>query len=104
MVEKNAEELRESLNEWLDNMMEVYGSVREEWEENDVVQPFPNAKISFHCTDCGNCCDFTDRQFGLIQLIWLLDTITYKEKTSHFLRISSSSRSEDIGYGPHRKR
>ena len=54
------DELQEYLNGWLDAMMEVYGAVLEEWEENNVIQPKEGAHINFECNNCGKCCDFSD--------------------------------------------
>jgi Fe-S-cluster containining protein len=55
--EKNIE-LEDYINTWLDQMMEVYGVILEEWEEYDVVKPVPGAHVEFNCNDCGKCCEF----------------------------------------------
>ena len=42
-----AETLERHLNGWLDAMMEVYGDILAEWNENDIVQPWDEAKTDF---------------------------------------------------------
>ncbi|WP_371805719.1 YkgJ family cysteine cluster protein [Candidatus Lokiarchaeum ossiferum] len=58
MSSSENEEIRDYFNGWLDAMMAVYGEVLEEWEENNYVQPFPDAQVTFKCNDCGKCCNF----------------------------------------------
>lgn len=58
MDEEIEEEIREEINFWLDANMEVFGEILEEWENNNYVQPYPNAKAHFKCNDCAKCCNF----------------------------------------------
>ena len=57
--EKNIE-LEDYINSWLDQMMEVYGGILEEWEEYDIVKPVPGAHVEFNCNNCGKCCEFRE--------------------------------------------
>lgn len=54
------EELHEFFNTYLDTIQQVFGEILSEWDENDYVQPIPDAKTEFQCNNCGKCCQFTD--------------------------------------------
>ena len=58
MDENLEEELTESFNDWLDAHMEIFGTILQEWEDNNYVKAVPGAQAEFRCNDCGKCCNF----------------------------------------------
>lgn len=57
---KPKEELLEILEVWLESMTEVYNNILRDWQDNQVIHPFPNAQSHFSCNNCGKCCKFDD--------------------------------------------
>ena len=58
MSKENYIELEDYLNSWLDQMMEVYGGILNEWEEYDVVKPVPGAHVEFKLNNQGAIGEF----------------------------------------------
>ena len=80
MSEEERIEAEEYLEYWLENMMEVYGDILDEWQSNEIVQERPDASVDFACNNCGKCCEFEDHYVWIYPsdlTVWLknIDTI-----------------------------
>jgi Fe-S-cluster containining protein len=74
--ESSNEALDEYVQEWLDTMLETYGEIFQDWNENNIVQPYPDAQTHFECNQCGKCCEFTDYWVWVYPsdiLMWMKD-------------------------------
>jgi Fe-S-cluster containining protein len=73
------DELTEYVNGWLDGMMNVFGDILKEWEENKIVRPRSGSRVSFACNNCGKCCNFSNHWVWVYpsdMIKWLQDLET----------------------------
>ncbi len=97
------EKLRTYLNNWLDGMMEVYGDILQEWDENNIIKPRENCKAQFKCNNCGKCCDFSDHWVWVYpsDIVSWLKKLNKEEIIPLFLGILFPVQDQEgnIGYG-----
>lgn len=103
MSKMEIEELRQQVNSWLETMMDIYREILEDWETHEYVKPFPNAKITFQCNDCGKCCNFREHDVWVYpsDMVNWLDNLTDEKYVPLFLTaIFPKHDLDDIqGYG-----
>ncbi|MBD3350376.1 MAG: hypothetical protein GF364_02715 [Candidatus Lokiarchaeota archaeon] len=95
MKKVRREELLDKIEAWVDSHSEVFNNIREDWEEYNIIKPVTDARQSFKCNHCGECCSYSVEVFPLDIIQWL-DEHRYDIVCSIFPFVDES---EDFYYG-----